>query len=323
MKCDNCGSEKTFIKKYNHKYIIKNKTVNFESDRRFCSKCNSFIYDSDLDNLILQKAISIYNKKYGIPKEKIIELRNKYNLSQELFAKIIGCAKKTLISYEKGTSIPNDNYTIIFNSLIHNPTIIIDLIESNKGNFTEKEYIKLQNKLLKNNNIDQLIFDEEYTPSIYNGYTKLNKNKILNMILYFSNKVVLKTKLLKEMFYADFLYYKKTGASITGLEYAKITHGPVPDNFDEIISIFVEQKFIDYKIEYEKDYENHKISSISNYDKNVFMNDEFKILEEVKKYFNNYTSKEIALFSHNEKAFKETEFSKKIEYDYGFDIELK
>ena len=25
MKCDNCGSEKTFIKKYNHKYIIKNK----------------------------------------------------------------------------------------------------------------------------------------------------------------------------------------------------------------------------------------------------------------------------------------------------------
>ena len=46
-----------------------------------------------------------------IPKEWKT-LRNKYNLSQELFSKIIGCAKKTLISYEKGTAIPNDNYMI-------------------------------------------------------------------------------------------------------------------------------------------------------------------------------------------------------------------
>ena len=49
---------------------------------------------------------------------KVINLRNKFNLSQALFAKIIGCAKKTLVSYEKGTAIPNDNYKIILNSLI-------------------------------------------------------------------------------------------------------------------------------------------------------------------------------------------------------------
>ncbi|MBQ9072711.1 MAG: DUF4065 domain-containing protein [Bacilli bacterium] len=322
MKCDICGSTNTYIKNYKHEYTIKSKYIEFECDRRFCYECNSIVYDNYLDDLASQKAIDIYNKNYGISKEKIIELRNKYTLSQELFAKIIGCAKKTLISYEKGTSIPNDNYIIILNSLIHNPLLIIDLIESNKGQFTKKEYSKLQDKLIQNNNINQLFFDADFTPTVYNGYTKLNKNKVLNMILYFAEDVVLKTKLLKEMFYADFLYYKNTGASITGLEYAKITHGPVPDNFDEIISTYVEQELIEYKIEFIQDYENHRISNKIKLDKNVFLKEELETMEKVRNYFKSFTSKEIAEYSHNEKAFLETEFSKKIEYDYAFDINI-
>ena len=211
---------------------------------------------------------------------------------------------------------------IILNSLLNNPSIIIDLIESNKGQFTEKEYSKLNDKLIQNNNINQLLFDEEYVPTVYNGYTKLDKNKVLNMILHFSRNFVLKTKLFKEMFYADFIHYQKTGASITGLEYAKITYGPVPDNFDEIISTLVEQDFIDYKIEYENDYENHKINSKKEVDEKVFSKDELETIKEIEKYFSNFGSKQIADFSHNEKAFMETEFGKKIEYDYAFDIKL-
>ena len=322
MKCDNCNCTKTYVKKYKHQYNIKDKKIEFVSDRCFCNDCNSLVYDSYLDNISSQKALDLYNKKYGIPKEKIIELRNTYSLSQELFSKIIGCAKKTLISYEKGTSIPNDNYIIILNSLIDNPSMIVKLIESNKEQFTEKEYSKLQDKLIQNNNMNQLIFDEDFIPSVYNGYTKLNKDKILNMILYFCEGVVLKTKLLKEMFYADFIYYKKTGSSITGLEYAKITYGPVPDNFDEIISLYVEKDLLDYEIVYENDYENHKISSKSHIDKTIFTADELETLENIKKYFKNFTSKEIADFFYKEKAFTETKFSKKIEYDYAFDINI-
>lgn len=322
MKCDICKSNNTYISKFKHKYIIKGKTVEFESDRRFCSECRHLVYDKCLDDLATKIALDIYSKKYGIPKDKIINLRNNYNLSQELFAKIIGCAKKTLISYEKGTSIPNDNYMIIFNSLIDNPKMILNLIESNKGQFTSVEYSKIHDKLIQNNNVDQLFFDVEFTPTIYNGYTKLNKEKVLNMILYFCEETMLKTKLLKEMFYADFIYYKKTGASITGLEYAKITHGPVPDNFDEIISVYVEKGLIDYNIEYGKDYECHKISSKIDVDEKIFFEDELDTLKEIKSYFKLFTSKEIAEFSHKEKAFKETEFSKKIEYDYAFDINI-
>ena len=99
MKCDICESTNTYVNDHNHKYVIKGKEINFVAPRRFCKNCDSLVYDAELDNHASEIAISLYNEKYGISKEEIISLRKKYNLSQELFSKVIGCAKKTLISY--------------------------------------------------------------------------------------------------------------------------------------------------------------------------------------------------------------------------------
>ena len=87
------------------------------------------------------------NKKI-LDKEDIKNLRKKYLLSLDDFSKIIGCAKKTLISYEKGISIPNDNYMITLNMLNKNPEIIYYLINSNKYRFTDKELDRINKKLV-------------------------------------------------------------------------------------------------------------------------------------------------------------------------------
>ena len=167
MRCDNCGSTDTYIKNHEHIYQIKGKEIKFNSDRKFCSKCNNLVYDEKLDNIASEKGIEIYNKLYGVTKEEIIALRKKYNLSQELFSKVIGCAKKTLISYEKGVSIPNDSYLILIKILIANPEIIANLVEANKIQFTNKEYNKINNKIsiFLANNEKQLLLNEEYTPT--------------------------------------------------------------------------------------------------------------------------------------------------------------
>ena len=244
-------------------------------------------------------------------------------MSQELFAKVIGCAKKTIISYEKGTAVPNENYVIIINSLIERPNIIYDLIESNKYNFTEKEYNKIKTKIYDfiSENCTSLIFEPEGKLNEFNGYTSFNFNKAINMILYFAKEGILKTKLLKEMFYADFINYRETGASITGLKYAKITYGPVPDNKDFLLDKCRSDKYIDLDVEYDNDYERHTIIGLKDFDKNVFDDYELNTLEKVKDYFLNYKSKQIADFSHEEKGYIETDFSKNISYDYAFDID--
>lgn len=324
MKCYNCGSTNTYVKDYKNDFTIKGKDISFISKRRFCHDCGKIVYDECLDNRTSELAIEMFNNKYGVPKEKLIELRKKYNLSLADFSKIIGCAKKTLISYEKGTSIPNDSYLTIIKSLISNPSLISNYIEVNKQQFTDKEYNRINSKLsiFLKNNTKQLFLNEECELSEYNGYTKLDKNKVYNVILYLIDESISKTKLLKEMFYVDFLFYKKNCKSLTGLEYCKLPYGPVPDEFEEILNNGYNAKIIscDYKIK--NGYESIDISKKKQFDKSVFCEEELKVLEYVKKYFKNYNVKNIVDFSHKENAYIQTKDYNKISYDYSFDIDF-
>lgn len=203
--------------------------------------------------------------------------------------------------------------------------ILNQYLELNKDKLNQKKYNSIKSSIANKNNIKQFFLDEPTELTEYNGYMDLNIDKIINLILILAgDSYILKTKLLKEMFYSDFLYYKNNTVSITGLEYAKITLGPVPDQYSKILSYLEEEGYIKIDTEfYQGDYVKEKISGLKKINYNVFDEDELKIIEEVKKYFKNYNSSEIAEYSHQEKAFKETKNNESISYDYAFDIELK
>lgn len=316
MICDNCGSKETYVKEYHHKY----NDIEFYSKRRFCSKCNNLVYDEELDNEAAKKAIRKKNKLLGVDPDKIIALRKKYNLTQEQFSKIIGCAKKTLISYEQGTSVPNDIYLVTLKMLLENPNIIKPMIESNLSRYSQEEYQKITSKL-------SIIYEEEDNKkenqelSKYNGYTEYSLSKIKNLILYLSQNTILKTKLLKEMFYCDFISYKNIGKSITGLEYKKYQFGPVPRNYEQILNKLIQSKSISLNLIIDSDYECNQISSIEKPNTKDFAKEELDIINRVIKYFKNYSSKKIVDYSHKEKAFTDTKENNLISYDYAFDIE--
>lgn len=321
MACDICKCKDTYVKEYNHSYRIKNEKIEFKKLRRFCKNCNHLVYDKELDNEASKEAIRIYNNIVGVSPESIIELRKKLNLTQLEFSKIIGCAKKTLISYELGKSIPNDIYLVTLKTLMENPEIIVNMMESTKERFVEEEYNKIYNKVIINldNNSKQILFDENVEPSIYNGFTPISLEKIKSVISILAHNTVLKTKLLKEMFYVDFIAYKNTGSSITGLEYAKLKYGPVPNEFEILLQKLIMEKIINYTIVYNENYESHEITCTLD-DKSFLNEEEIKIIEKVKHFFENFNSQKIVEYSHQEKAFIETNFFEKISYDYAFDL---
>lgn len=321
MKCNFCLSEETYVKMHHHKYNVKNEEIEFDAERRFCSKCNQLIYDSELDNNAGRQAIALYNKKVGIPCEEIINLRKRYNLSLQQFSKVIGCAKKTLISYEAGTSIPNDIYMVILKTLIDNPDVIIDIIDSNKERYTESEYLTLISKINNAKLNLNIAFDNK--PSIYNGFTKFIPDKVINLILMLSENGVLKTKLLKEMFYCDFYAYKTLGSSITGLEYAKLPYGPVPESFEFILNNLTSSNFINYDVEFEGNYEVHLITKNQEVDSTIFTKEENDIINKIIRYFEKFNTSQIVEFSHKEKAFTDTVKLEKISYDYAFDLNIE
>lgn len=64
-----------------------------------------------------------------------------------------------------------------------------------------------------------------------------NREKLINAIIYFAQqtKKCGKTKLMKLLYFLDFMHFKQTGRSVTGLEYYACERGPVPgDLFREI-----------------------------------------------------------------------------------------
>lgn len=158
----------------------------------------------------------------------------------------------------------------------------------------------------------------------FTGYTNINYEKIKELNILLGKNGVLKTKLLKEMFYIDFLYYKQTTVSITGLKYIKYQYGPVPQNFERILEDLIYQNIIEYKIEYKNKFEYHEIKSkIENkLIESVFLDDELATINKVINYFDKYNSSDIVEFSNKEKAFLETKYNEYISYDYAFDIEF-
>ena len=84
------------------------------------------------------------------------------------------------------------------------------------------------------------------------------------MIILLADNFILKTKLLKEMFYAGFLFYKESCKSITGLEYCKLPFGPVPDQFETILCSGLEEDIIDYEYVSNSSRECYKITPKKN-----------------------------------------------------------
>lgn len=322
-KCDNCGSTDTYVKNNHNKFIKNGYDIEFDSEERFCKKCDCSVYDRELDNITLKKAIQVYNRQYGIS-EDIKKIRKEIGLSLDELANIIGCAKKTLISYEKGESIPNDTYLIIIKTILDNPESIKLLIRANRNMFEDKKLIRIEKKLndYYANNSKGLFLNKETEASEYNGFTEIDIDKLINIITILSNKGINKTKLLKELFYIDFLSYKTKSCSITGLEYTKLPYGPVVDDFEKIFDTLTINNIIDYNIKYNNNYEEHIIKSKVKPNFNIFRKEELDIINTIQDYFKDFNVKEIEEYSHKENAYTKTKLGDKISYEYAFDINL-
>ena len=160
-----------------------------------------------------------------------------------------------------------------------------------------------------------VIYQEE---SDLNGYKLLDIEKLSNVIGYFACFVnnLYKVKLMKLLWYADALYYKRHGTSITGLVYKHMPFGALPIAYDEIIYLPT------VKVMEEIIYEDISYKIIPNGEINLssFSLEELSVLEKVAATFKNYKSREIVDYMHEEKAYTDTEPNQIIPYSLSENI---
>jgi hypothetical protein len=167
-------------------------------------------------------------------------------------------------------------------------------------------------------------FFDENESSIYTGNRPLDLEKVINLIKFLTQSSgVFKTKLLKLLFYVDFKYFKEFNVSMTGMQYARLPLGPVPEDFNLLIGVVLEA---DSSIQLEErviaNREGEVLVSSTPYEQSCFNESEVKIIQEINSRFLNFTSSEIKEYSHKEKAYIETKPSKLISYEYAKELSV-
>ena len=327
--CSNCEKETRLELVTKEEVIrVRNKPIKIELQYLRCVECGDEAFDPSLNVDPFSPAYRKYRKEYGfLQPEEIREWRKANKLTQGELAKLLGVGGATISRYENGALQDPSHEKLL--RLAMNPSNLLQLVEQSEGVFTESKKRRLIEGLEQvqagGNSIDSTIMVSlgNYEPNEYSGYRRLDLEKLYSAILFFCKEGVLKTKLNKLLFYADFKHYKGYAISITGARYAHIPFGPAPDNYDIYYGALSSQKAIQF---IEEIYPAKRggepvvgeiIKAVKKPDLSLFAASELRIMASVQEDFEKYNAREITDFSHKEVGYQETEEGGTISYDYA------
>jgi putative zinc finger/helix-turn-helix YgiT family protein len=331
--CEICGCEReTVIKERNAKYKFRKEPFEIVEEYRECTVCHDDVYDEETANKTLQQLSQLYQNKHSFSFEEIKKIRKSTGLTQSQFAKVLNMGEATIKRYESGTSMPDGTQLGILKMLKKSPNLILRFFEENKNALTLQERQIIQEKLqgLTTDNIERSTFEilkllySQYEYKIENGYSIFKPEKLYNMILLFARDGVLKTKLMKLLWYSDFLMYKRYKCSISGTPYWHKEFGPVPVEHDTVLGCGTGLNLlsIDEKEDTSSGYTRMVVKSKRPFDKSLFSEEELKILYYIEEFFNSYGSRSISDFSHKEVGWKETSEEQIIQYTHSESLQF-
>jgi len=311
-------------------YPVKGESIEIVEKIRIDLNNNEEIFDEALEDQNLELIYTQYRKKYALlMPDKIKKTREKYGVSQRAFSRILGWGEITIHRYETGALQDRSHNDALV--LLENPNNMKKLLEKNKNKINSKDYANIMMNLQKividdidktlEENIRKKYFNEVLDE--YCGYSQFNYEKFVNIILFFAVNIkrLFKTRLMKLLFYSDFVNFRNNTLSITGLKYIKNHYGPTPIKYELLLGELFE-KYITYQIEYVKTSKDNieEYEFIKPLEKptiGIFSQEEINSMENVLNTFSHLTSEEITQCSHKEEAWTKPKNKEIISYEYA------
>lgn len=299
-----------------------------------CNECNHELYIDEIEKKNQNRIYEIYRSKANIiTPQDIINLREKYKISQRELTAILGFGKMTINRYEQG-GIPTKSQSDYIKFLTDNDNKFIEKVKEayKNGKINTKTYNKIVTDEIIEISSDQAIQDNirsylnssfDTKPDIYNGYQNFDIDKIENIISYIASQVnnLTITSLNKYLWFIDMLSFNQRTVSITGLTYQNQQFGPtiVYKKYDEIS--LLKDKYV------REDFENEngnttKIISKNNYTLDKITDTEKKIIDTIIKKLKNKSVKDISELSHKEDGWKKTKRLDKISFEYAMNLKI-
>ena len=297
--------------------VIKGKEITCTVYSYLCENTNEVFENGYLLDHNLQLFRDEYRRANGLlTRKEIINIREKFKLTQEEFAIILGLGEKTIARYES-SSIQDKPYDILMRKFSEDYNFAYDMLMKVKGNLNTHKFDIICE------NLKALIVQD--TPSRYNdiqlynlylsynnecsenGYTLLNIPKIKSMLAYFARYTqnLFNVKVMKLFWYSDVLSFLRTGKAMTGLVYNHMQFGALPVGYIEIGNLdSVKKEYIVIADYYATVFVPKEIDQIN---EALFTSDELKVLYDVCKRFKTTSGKDISDIMHEEDAYKLTE----------------
>jgi putative zinc finger/helix-turn-helix YgiT family protein len=305
------------------KVDVRGELIEVSASHYRCKTCEGEFEDPKGGFDFVEKAYEEYRRGRGMMQPSEMKgFRKKYGLTQAELSKLMGWGPVTLSRYENG-ALQDDVHDKMLR-LAMNAENLIRLIEETPDALPEERRMRLLDELQKE---FELAMTPErlcegrflrHDPDEYSGYNRFDITKLFNVILYFCKEGDFKTKINKLLFYADFLHFKHYAVSITGARYAHATFGPVPDKYETMLALLIENgSLLPEEFMCSEDITGEKLVAAKVYDFNLFSDSEIKILATVRERFKGFSSRRIMEYSHEEAGYRETASGQFISYRYA------
>lgn len=310
---------------------FKNRMVDYDACYLYCDVADELYMDERQlqENDVRMK--DAYRKVEGLlTSGQINRIRSKYGISQSDLSILLGWGAKTITRYESH-QVQDRAHDTILKKIDQDPEWFLSLLSGVSDKLSRASYQKYFHAATILYEEDQDLYLRKAIEASYakfqgnqqfQGNTQLSLDKTVDVIRYFasSTKVtnLYKVKLMKLMWYADALSYKKRGNTITGLVYQALSMGAVPIGHNSIIdlkNVPCEEIDIGETIAYHFYLKELTVfPTLSEQDK--------EILDIVIEKLGGMSKKEIIDYMHREQAYVNTSYKDIIQFKYAETLQI-
>lgn len=312
--------------------VIKGEEVIYEERYYFCSNAdedeNEFETGAMLNENLLNARNSFRVKKGLLTSGEIVEIRNRYGLSQVDLAKLLGWGEATISRYES-KAIQDEAYDTMLRLIRDNPMKALEFLNKNADKFTSTKINEIKANITEKledygkEYLTRQTFAGEYVifenPSDSNGFATLNIDKVEGVVSYIAEKEsgILETQLMRMLWYSDVLSYIDNGVAMTGLVYRKEKSGALPIGYYSMMNL----DNVNVKEEMDSNYDmTFRVYPCERVSKSVLSKNDKIILDKVVEKFKDYRAKELVEYIHEEKAYMATKQGDIIPFSLTKDI---
>lgn len=320
MECPLCGKVHEIEERKRSTFIIiKSEKVAYEEVYYYCrysDEDENEFETGKMSNMNLLNARNAYRRNHGLmTSHEIVELRERFGLSQIELAKLLGWGEATVSRYES-KAIQDEAYDNMLRIIKDNPLKALEFLEKNRNKFPELKREQIKFRIIEELDsygkefLSRQSLKSEYVmysePSDSNGYTLLNIDKIESIVSYYAEKItnLFKVKLMKLLWYTDALCFQTYGRSMTGLVYRHERMGALPIGHYRLVNL----ENINVREEDAFPYEGtvYHFYKNDNIDHSCLSKEEIEILDRVITKFKNFTGTEMKDYMHAESAYTMT-----------------